>query len=199
MTRGRVVSSSAPGYNPPMRTFKPFAAISFAAIVMAVPFTAGCAGGGGGGGGGVMDKVLTDFGIREPGEDYVAPSDRVFDRLDGVGAQELRRLNSENRQGTVHFQEDTPLTGKYYREVKVYERYTPLDAQRVSRGRGQAEYVCYIQYNYTVYQSDRFNTRTEAEAAPADINTGERGTEVYRYNVGPTGVWQGRRGELTRR
>jgi len=146
-----------------------------------------------------MDKVLTDFGIREPGEDYVAPSDRVFERLDGVGAQEMRRLNAEGRQGTVHFQEETPLTGKYYREVKVYEHYTPLDAQRVSRGRGQAEYICYIQYAYTVFQSDRFSTRTEAMAAPADIHTGESGTEVYRYNVGPTGVWSGRRGELTRR
>ena len=146
-----------------------------------------------------MDKVLTDFGIREPGQDYVAPSDRVFERLGSVGNQEMRRLNTEGRQGVVHFQEETPLTGKYYREVKVYENFTPLDAQRVSRGRGQAEYICHISYNYTIYQSDRFGSRTEAMAAPADIRTGETGTEVYRYNVGPTGVWQGRRGELTRR
>src|SRR5690606_26575285 len=112
------------GYTPPMRTYTFFATIFLTGLpgLLAV----GCAGNGGG----VVDKVLVDFGVREPGADYVSGTDRVFERLDGVGNQEMRRMNVENRQGTVQYQEDSGgLSGRYYREVKVYERHQPLDAQ----------------------------------------------------------------------
>lgn len=190
----RVVESRpGHGYTFGMRTHTFFPMML---VVLAPLWLAACATDGSDG---VVDKVLTDFGIREPSADHVSNTDRVFARLDGVGRQEMRRLNVEGRQGEVLFQDGGGLTGQYYRQVKVYEAFQPLDAQRVSRGRAGVEYLAFVQYTYAIYQSDRFPTRVEATAAPADIRTGETGTEVYRYTLGPTGVWQGRRGELTRR
>jgi len=158
----------------------------------------GCVGGGSSGD--VMDKVLTDFGIREPGEDYVQPSDKVYARLDTVGKTELDRMNAENRFGEVKFEESEALGGGYYKERKVYENYYPLEASRMSRtSQSERGYVGYIDYSYRIYQSERVPSRTEAQALSADIPTGDRGRETYRYNFGPAGDWSGAEGERTNR
>jgi hypothetical protein len=47
--------------------------------------------------GGVVNKVLSDFGLREKPEGYVSETDKVFQRLGEIGATELQRLNLENR------------------------------------------------------------------------------------------------------
>lgn len=154
---------------------------------------------GGGGGGGVVDKVMTDFGMRERPEGYTEPSDRVFDKLDEVGKAELSRMNQRNRHGEIKFQEEQGLGGVFYKEVKVYEDYRPLDAQRLSRtSQRERGYVGYIDYSYRVYQSERRASRTEAQSLSANIPTGDRGRETYRYRFGAAGEWDGREGERAR-
>ncbi len=149
----------------------------------------------------VVDKVMTDFGLREPGEGYEQPSDTVFARLDQVGEVELRRLNTDARQGEVKFQDLGELRGRFYKEVKQYTGFVPLDAQKISRGarHNDAGYHGFIEYSYVVMQSERFETRAEAELASATVNTGVRGSEVYRYKFGRAGGWSGGKGELTNR
>ena len=149
----------------------------------------------------VMEKVRYDFGMGDRPEGYESVSDRVMESLRDVGEAEMRRMNSASRHGEVKFQEAGSLQGHFFKEVKVYESFYPLDAVPVSRagssgGRG---YVGTISYDYRVYQSERFSTRTEAQAASADIMTDTQGRDVYRYNFGSRGVWDGRPGELTRR
>lgn len=155
----------------------------------------GCASGSGGFG----DTVLQDFGIRERPEGYVSNTDRVFERLDEVGEAELQRLNTENRRGEIKADTRDPLRTQYYKEIKVYENYYPLEvdpATRSSRSRGG--YVGYIEYGYQMHQSPRYSTRTEASAAAADLPTGERGRETRRYRFSTSGVWTGGAGELVR-
>jgi hypothetical protein len=147
--------------------------------------------------GGVVNKVLADFGLKERPEGYVAPSDRVFERLDEVGAGELKRLNMENRRGEIKFQEDGPR-GLYYKETKFYEDYYPLDAQVTHSSPTDTDshtYNGYIEYSYRVYQSARKQTRAEAEAESADIPTDEMGRETYRYRFNAGGAWMGGKGE----
>lgn len=148
---------------------------------------------------GVANKVLADFGLRERPEGYVTGSDRVFERLHEVGQTEMGRMNTENRNGTIEFIQDG-LRGQFYKQVKVYEDYTPIDARSVTnRGPNESrKYLGYIEYQYRIYQSPYFSNRTEAEAASANSATEEVGTETYRYEFGAGGSWDGAKGELTR-
>jgi len=149
--------------------------------------------------GGVANKVLADFGLKDRPESYESGSDQVADRLDAVGATEIKRLNMAGRQGEIKFEQDG-IRGQYYKEAKVYEDYSPLDAQIVNRSaQGDRGYVGYVQYRYQIYQSARGSNKAEAMATVADIPTGDSGQEVYRYSFGPTGVWDGAKGEITRR
>ncbi len=67
--------------------------------------------------GGVVNKVLTDFGLREKPEGYVSETDKVFQRLGEIGATELQRLNHENRHGEVKF-EQKGARGEYYKYTR---------------------------------------------------------------------------------
>ncbi len=147
----------------------------------------------------VFDKVLTDFGVREPGEEYASASDKVFQRLDAVGETELKRMNQAERHGEVKFQEEG-IRGQYYKEVKVYESHFPLEAQVLNTSsQGERGYQGYIEYSYRMYQSARKPTRAEAMATTADIPTQEEGREIYRYRFNSSGVWDGGEGERVRR
>lgn len=149
---------------------------------------------------GVVEKVRYDFGIGERPEGYVATSDRVMERLRQVGDSEMRRLNREGRHGEVLFQDEGGLRGKYYKQVKVYESATALEASAVSQGAaGERGYVGYVEYTYRVMQGARRNTRAEAAAEPASIDTQDTGRETYRYRFTGGGYWDGAAGELTRR
>lgn len=146
----------------------------------------------------VADKVLGDFGLRERPEGYVAGTEKVMAELDRVGATEIKRLNAEQGKSTVKFQEDG-LRGMYYKEVKVYESYYPLDASAARReSSGERGYHGYVEFTYRVYQSERRATRTEAMAEAATIPTDDTGREVYRYVFDGGGVWNGGRGQKTR-
>ncbi len=145
--------------------------------------------------GGVVNKVLSDFGLREKPEGYVSETDKVFQKLSEIGNTEIKRLNLENRQGEVKFEQKGPR-GEYYKEVKIYEQFYPLDVKPVSHsGETGQSYVATIQYSYKVYRSAPKTTRVEAENANADIPTDIQGREIYRYTLGPGGVWNGERGQ----
>lgn len=149
---------------------------------------------------GVVDKVLVDFGIRDRPEGYVSASDKVFERLQAVGQTDMKRMNTEGRHGEVKFQDEDRLHGKYYKEVKRYEKFQPLEARPTSKGaRGERGYVGYITYAYRLYQSPRKSNRTEAAATSATVRTDITGRETYRYKFGTGGAWNGRPGERTRR
>ncbi len=149
--------------------------------------------------GSVVEKVKYDFGIGEKPEGYESGSDRVMSRLDGVGKTEMKRMNLEGRHGEVKFQEEGNLGGKYYKEVKMYEDFRPMDARAVTRTtHGERGYVGYIQYDFQVFQSPRTANRVEAEASSANIRTDISGRETYRYNFSASGAWDGAPGEQTR-
>lgn len=147
----------------------------------------------------VVQKIKYDFGLGEKPEGYVSPSDQVMDRLDAVAKTEIKRMNIEGRHGTVKFQDAGDLHGYYYKEVKVYEGYNPLDVQGARSGADERGYVGYVSYDYRMFQSERKVTRAEAAAAPAEIATDLNGREVYRYRFGTGGTWDGGKGELTKR
>jgi hypothetical protein len=148
----------------------------------------------------VVQKVKYDFGIGEKPEGYVEPSEKVMARLESVGQSEMKRMNTEHRLGEVKFQQDSALEGKYYKEVKVYENFHPLEVNPVSRGsHGERGYVGFIAYSYRLYQSERFSNRTEAAAASATIGTTETGRETFRYSFSSSGTWTGGEGERVRR
>jgi len=116
-------------------------------------------------------------------------------QLRGVGEAELKRMNMAGRQGEVKFQGEGNLKGQYYREVKNYEGFSPLEAT----GSGQASggdrgYAGYIQFRYRVYQSERKPNRTEAAAAPATIRTDVTGSETFRFTFSSLGTWDGQPG-----
>ena len=151
-------------------------------------------------GGSVVEKVKYDFGIGEKPEGYESLSDRVMTRLDAVGKTELKRMNVAGRYGEVQFEDAQGLQGKFYKQVKEYESYQALEAVPISRGsQGERGYIGYVQYTYRIKQGERFSTRTEAEAAPANIRTDVTGKETYRYSFGPGGTWDGAPGEQTSR
>ena len=145
--------------------------------------------------GGVVNKVLSDFGLREKPEGYVSETDKVFQRLGEIGATELQRLNLENRHGEVKF-EQKGARGEYYKEVKVYTQYYPIDAKPVSHsGESGQSYTATIEYAYSIYRSASKPTRAEAQESTADIPAGIEGRETYRYSLGPAGVWNGEKGQ----
>lgn len=148
----------------------------------------------------VFQKVKYDFGIGEKPEGYVTGSEMVMANLRKVGETELKRMNMQNRHGEVKFQEEEGLKGKFYKEVKVYDGFYPLDARAVAKAaEGDRGYIGLIEYSYRTYQSERFNTRAEAEAASAAIPTDQSGRETFRYKFSAGGVWNGSPGEATRR
>ncbi|MDZ4858826.1 MAG: hypothetical protein SGI88_07560 [Candidatus Hydrogenedentes bacterium] len=151
-------------------------------------------------GGNVVEKVKYDFGIGEKPEGYESMSDKIMTRLEAVGKTELRRMNVEGRHGTIEFQQESNLQGKYYKQVKLYESYTALEAVPVSRGsQGDRGFIGYVQFTYRMMQSERKSNRTEAEAETASIRTDVVSRETYRYTFGPGGTWDGNTGELTTR
>ncbi len=147
----------------------------------------------------VADKVLGDFGLRERPEGYVSGTEKVMVELEKVGASEIKRLNAEQSKSNVKFQSDG-LRGMYYKEVKIYESYYPLDASSARRdSSGERGFHGYVEFTYRIYQSERRPTRTEALAESATIPTDETGREVYRYVFDGGGVWNGGRGQRIRR
>lgn len=148
--------------------------------------------------GGVADKVLADFGLRDHPEDYVSRTDQAFEQLDVVGTTEMKRMNHAGRHGEIKF-EGEGRRGSYYKEVKVYYAYQPLDAKVAteagSRNRG---FSGTIQYRYRIYESERCATQAEASALTADRETSQDGREVFRYHFSAGGVWNGAAGEKTR-
>ncbi len=150
---------------------------------------------------GVMDKVLQDFGLQERPEGYVSGSDRVFDNLGNVGQTELKRFNAENRHGEIKFDDTGGLIGRYYKEIKIYENYYPLEAMpsnRVDASRNRG-FIGYLEFEYKIYQSVRAANRTMAAAEVANIETDTRGRETYRYRFSAGGTWMGGKGERVRR
>ncbi|HOE67134.1 MAG TPA: hypothetical protein PLO62_11475 [Candidatus Hydrogenedentes bacterium] len=143
----------------------------------------------------VLNKVMYDFGVGEKPEGYVSPSDKLMERLRGVGEAEMKRMNMAARQGEIKFQSEGNLKGQYYREVKNYESFSPLEATAGTQTAGSERgYFGYIQFRYHVYQSPRKANRTEAAAEPAIIKTGVTGAETYRYSFSSGGAWDGQPG-----
>jgi len=165
------------------------------ATLLTLALIAGCAGAG--------NTVLEDFGIRDRPDDYVSGEDKVFERLPNVGKAELARLNKEAGKGEVKFQDGGALQGKYYKELKVYENFFPLEARSTTKGgtgpNRQRGYTGYIEYAYRIYQSPRKNSRPEAAALKADIPTTQRGRETYRYKFNASGTWLGGKAEAVKR
>ena len=147
-----------------------------------------------------MGTVMSDFGLKEKPEGYVSGADKVYERLNAVGETEMKRMNLTERLGTVKVEEDG-LQVKYYKEVKEYVSYYPLDAKSNSRtvDRDRGGYVGYVEYRYRILQGPRKPTRTEAQAESATIPSGEEGKETYRYKFNGGGVWNGGKGERARR
>jgi hypothetical protein len=143
------------------------------------------------------DKVLQDFGIKDRPEDYVSGADRVMVTMQEVGKVEMDRLNAAQRRGEVQYDNSDPLHGRYFRRVRVYESYHPLDANAATRtSQNQpVSFIGYMEYAFQVYESERVETRTEAATLAADIPTGRRGRETYRYKFDSAGTWNGARGE----
>lgn len=161
------------------------AIVSFPVLAFLLPACAGSSGS-------VVDKVLQDFGIRDRPEGYVSGADEVTARLPAVGEREMKRLNIASRRGEVKFEERGDLRGKFYKEVRRYERYYPIDAKPSGRGRGGTRgYVGRIEFSYRVYQSARKSTRAEAATLSAEISTSERGIETFQYQFNSSGVWNG--------
>jgi hypothetical protein len=158
--------------------------LSLAAILAA------CTSGGG-------SKVLQDFGIQDRPDDYVSGSDKVLARLPEVGKAELPRLNAAERAGEIKYEKMDSLRGAYYKRVKVYDDYRPVDANYTSRksGRESVSYVGYVEYTYEFFESPRRESRIEAQAEIATIPTGKGGSELYRYHFGSGGTWDGGKGE----
>ena len=149
---------------------------------------------------GVMNKVLVDFGLRAQPEGHTSGTDRVFERLDAVGQAEMKRMNLAEQHGSIKFQRQNELRGKFYREVKVYESFYPTDARPVSRTAGRdGGHHGYIEFAYRLHQSARKNTRAEAAAETASIPTDETGREMFRYTFGSSGNWDGSKGARAKR
>lgn len=147
----------------------------------------------------IAEKVAYDFGMGEKPEGYVSGADRVMESLTQVAENEMKRMNLAQRHGEVRFQDEGGLRGSYFKEVKTYESFYPLDARAVSKSvDGDRGFVGYIEYTYRVYQSERKSNRTEAAAASANIATPNTGRETFRYRFSSGGAWDGRPGELTR-
>ena len=145
-----------------------------------------------------MDTVMSDFGLKAKPEGYVSGSDKVYESLNGVGETEIKRMNQAERLGTVKVEEEG-LQVKYYKEVKEYVSYYPLDAKANSKAADRDRgYVGYVEYRYRILQGPRKPTRTEAQAESATIPSGKEGRETYRYKFNGGGTWNGGKGERAR-
>lgn len=147
--------------------------------------------------GGVGNKVLTDFGIRDKQEGYVTGTDTVYQNLPAVGKSEVDRLNAAERRGVVKFKQDG-LHGVYVKRVKRYEAAFPVDAAPISMNSQTTTltgYYGYVEFSYRYFESAPKATSTEATASDADIPTDEQGREQYRYSFGPSGTWDGGKGQ----
>lgn len=164
------------------------------AMVIAALCIAGCAGQDGQG---VVETVMSDFGLAEKPEGYVSGADKVYAGLNAVGEQEMKRMNQAERLGEVKVEEEG-LTVNYYKEVKEYVSYYPLDAQAANKAADRDRgFVAYLEYRYRILQGPRKATRTEAQAESATIDAGKEGRETYRYRFNGGGTWDGARGELS--
>jgi hypothetical protein len=149
------------------------------------------------GGGSVTEKVLADFGLGERPEGYVSGSDRVYEQMQSVGTAEMKRMNTAGRHGEVKFEEEG-RRGQYYKEVKVYESFVPIDAGGTTGGGTRDRgYSGTIEYRYRILQGPRKATQAEAAAESATTPSDEEGREAYRYNFSSGGVWDGAQGERT--
>jgi hypothetical protein len=164
----------------------------FCLLIVSI-FLAGC-------GGGVGSTILQDFGIQDRPDDYVSGADRVMTTMRTVGATEMKRMNTANRHGEVKYDSSDSLRGKFYKEVRVYTKAYPLDAQPIGRQGNRKEngFRGLIEYAYVLNESPRFANRTEAAAANATIPGRDGGRERYRYRFGSSGTWDGGKGELVR-
>lgn len=150
--------------------------------------------------GGVGNKVLTDFGIREKAEGTSTGTDIVYQKLPDVGKSEIDRLNAIERRGTIKFKQDG-LRGVYVKRVKRYENAYPIDATPISTNSQTstlAGYNGYIEYAYRYFESAPKESSTEAQTVDADIPTDEQGRETFRYSFGPSGTWDGGKGQRTK-
>ena len=150
---------------------------------------------------GVLNKVMTDFGLKEKPEGYVSGSDKVLEQLNTVGPAEMKRMNIAEQHGATKFQKLSDIKGVYYKEVKVYESFHPYDAQAITGASSETDrgYYGYIEYAYRIYQSERKDTTAAADAATADIPTDTVGRESYRYAFGSGGAWNGGKGERVKK
>ena len=147
-------------------------------------------------GGGVGSTVLQDFGIQDRPDDYVSGSEMVMKNMQTVGATELKRLNTEGRYGELVFDDSEALRGRYYKKVKKYIRAYPIEAKPVGRtaNRQGSGFNGLIEYAYEIYEGPRFSNRTEANASDAEIPTGTRGRDTFRYRFSAAGNWDGNKG-----
>jgi len=145
--------------------------------------------------GNVVDKVLSDFGLRDRPEGYESGSDRVFQQMETVGAAEMKRMNTAGRHGEIKFEEDG-RRGQYHKEIKVYESFVPVDAGATSGGGTRDRgFSGTIEYRYRILRGASKPTQAEAAAESATIDSGEEGRETYRYKFSVSGVWDGSPGE----
>ncbi len=146
----------------------------------------------------VADKVLADFGLRDHPEDYVSRTDQAFEQLDLVGTTEMKRMNHAGRHGEIKF-EGEGRRGSYYKQVKVYYAFQPLDAKVATEaGNRSRGFSGTIQYRYRIYESERCSTQAEASALTADRETSQDGREIFRYHLSSGGIWNGAAGEKTK-
>jgi len=145
----------------------------------------------------VVETVMSDFGLKEKPEGYVSGEDKVYESLNSVGEVEMKRMNQAERLGEVKVEENG-LQVSYYKEVKEYASFYPLDAQAATKAADRDRgFVGYLEYRYRVLQGPRKPTRTEAQAESAAVDTGQEGRETYRYRFNSGGAWDGTRGERT--
>lgn len=149
--------------------------------------------------GSVAQKVMADFGIGEHPEGYVSGSDRIYEQLESVAKTEMKRMNATGRHGEIKY-DGEGLRGRYYKEVKTYESYYPLDVKAVTGGSSRDRgYIGLIEYRYRVFRGPEHPTRAAASAESASTATEVEGREIYRYSFTMNGVWDGAPGERARR
>jgi len=143
------------------------------------------------------EKVLQDFGIKDRPEDYQSGADKVMAKLPDVAKTEMDRMNMATRRGEILYDKSDRLNGAYYKRTKIYESSHPLDANPAAKSSRNAPlaFVGYIEYSFQYYESPRKQTRVEAESEVANIPSGERGNETYRYRFDAGGNWTGGKGE----
>ena len=148
----------------------------------------------------VGQTVMQDFGLQDRPDDYVSGEQRVMQNMRAVGVQEMKRLNTLNRRGEIIYEEGDNFQGKYFKQVKVYERAYAVDASPEGRrsNRTVTGFTGTIEYAYQYYEGRREANRTNAEAADAVIPTGRTGRDRFRYHFSTSGNWDGNAGDSLR-